>query len=184
MPPLANARPALIWFTVLRSISPLATRRLGSPTWGQSPSAVSFAHNLRSVVIREFGGLPAMIAPLIAPTDTPATQSGRCRLPPWPRRPPLGSSQAPPPCSTRAFKGETVFRRGVVGQFAVWLGLDGLWKMTRRQQINTPVNARIAGMSPRSAHTASVNQLNRPKCSCVSHDAARPAGSRNTETTN
>ena len=82
-----------------------------------------------------------------------------------------------------AQQGVGTAQQGAVDQFAVWLGFDGFLKMTRRQQINTPVNARTAGISPRSAHTASVNQLNRPKCSCVSHATTRPAGSRNTETT-
>jgi hypothetical protein len=42
--------------------------------------------------------------------------------------------------------------------------LDGFLKITRRQQVNMPVNARIAGTSPKSVHAASANQPNRPKC--------------------
>src|SRR5580693_1637930 len=74
--PLANAKPALIWLKILRAISPLAKPTLGSPRQGQSPLAVTCVQNSRSLPILEFGGLPAMMAPLIAPTDTPAIQLG------------------------------------------------------------------------------------------------------------
>ena len=44
--------------------------------WSGPGRAVTVSQNARSCSRRRPGGLPAMIAPLIPPMDTPATQSG------------------------------------------------------------------------------------------------------------
>src|SRR6266516_3275610 len=60
-------------------------------------------------------------------------------------------------------------------------GFEGFLKTTRRQQMKTPVNARMAGTSPNVAQTASMNQPKRPKCNSDSQNSAwsvnRSAGS-------
>jgi hypothetical protein len=43
---------------------------------GHGPPDVMSAQNVRSRSTRSFGALPAMMAALIAPMDTPETQSG------------------------------------------------------------------------------------------------------------
>jgi hypothetical protein len=63
-----------------------------------------------------------------------------------------------------------------------WLrGLEGFLKITRRQQMKTPVNARIAGANPKTTQSAWMNHPNRPKCKLESQSNAefanRPAGS-------
>ena len=66
---------------------------------------------------------------------------------------------------------EIVPRRNSRDHQSAWLlGFDGFLKITRRQQINTPVNARIAGTSPKSVQTASANQPNLPKCNRESQE--------------
>jgi hypothetical protein len=74
--PLANAKPALILLRKLRAMSPFAIPKIGSPKQEQGPSLLTCVQNSRRRSTREFDGLPAMIAALIAPIDMPAIQSG------------------------------------------------------------------------------------------------------------
>ena len=66
---------ALTWLRKLRQTSPSAQPNLASPK-GHHPSDVARFQNSRSRLIRSFGGLPAIMAALIAPIDMPAIQSG------------------------------------------------------------------------------------------------------------
>src|SRR5712671_1356702 len=62
------------------------------------------------------------------------------------------------------------------------LGFEGFLKMTLRQQMKTPVNARIPGARPATTQINSVIQLKRPKCKSVIQPSTRfvnrSAGSR------
>ncbi len=61
-------------------------------------------------------------------------------------------------------------------------GFAGFLKITRRQQMNAPVNARIPGAKPRTAHSISVRRVNLPKCNSESQNSqlsvTRSAGSK------
>jgi hypothetical protein len=64
------------------------------------------------------------------------------------------------------------------------LGWEGFLKITRRQQMKVPVNARTAGTNPTTDQTASANQPNRPKCNSVSQSRALSEGSRKSKAAN
>ena len=74
--PLASARLAIRWLNRLRALSPLVNPKRAGSKQANGPSDVICVQNSRRRPIREFGGLTAMMAALIAPTDTPAIQSG------------------------------------------------------------------------------------------------------------
>src|SRR6476660_4590986 len=67
-------------------MSPFAIPKLGSPKEAQVPSLLTCVQNSRRRSIREFSGLPAMMAALIAPIDMPAIQLGWMPASARPRR--------------------------------------------------------------------------------------------------
>ncbi len=67
--PNAAAKLALIWLRRLRALSFNAGQSQGAPE-------VACVQNSRSRSTRVLGGLPAMMAALIAPIEMPAIQSG------------------------------------------------------------------------------------------------------------
>src|SRR6266581_125446 len=54
-----------------------------------------------------------------------------------------------------------------------FLGFEGSLKTTRRQQMKTPVNARIAGTRPKRTQIACMNHPKRPKCKSESQASAK-----------
>src|SRR4051812_42791110 len=73
--PLTRARLELNWFSHCRVVS-LAGRNKRS-IQSEHGLAVTRSQNVRSLSTRALGALPAISAPLIAPIDMPAIQSGQ-----------------------------------------------------------------------------------------------------------